>query len=83
MSIPVHKSGFVDRVNLVLRGGKGGQGSVSFERRINGKKGRPDGGDGGDGGDIYLRSTLENQPFRFKKTTPKVFLWQWCRRRRW
>ncbi len=45
---------FTDNVELTLKSGKGGAGSVSFRREKFVIKGGPDGGDGGDGGDIYI-----------------------------
>ncbi|MGQ9672917.1 MAG: GTPase ObgE [Candidatus Aminicenantales bacterium] len=45
---------FVDRVKIVLRAGKGGNGCVSFRREWGVPKGGPDGGQGGDGGSIFL-----------------------------
>lgn len=45
---------FVDRVKIVLRAGKGGNGCVSFRREWGVPKGGPNGGQGGDGGSIFL-----------------------------
>lgn len=45
---------FVDEVEIVVRGGDGGRGCVSFCREKYRPKGGPDGGDGGDGGDVVL-----------------------------
>ena len=45
---------FVDELELTVRGGRGGNGVVSFRREKYVPKGGPDGGDGGDGGSIYL-----------------------------
>ena len=45
---------FVDRANLRLKAGNGGNGSVSFHREKFVLNGGPDGGDGGNGGDIIL-----------------------------
>lgn len=45
---------FVDEFELTVRGGRGGNGAVSFRREKYVPKGGPDGGDGGDGGSIYL-----------------------------
>ncbi len=52
---------FVDEYVCTLRGGKGGDGCVSFRREKYAPRGGPDGGDGGDGGDVVLvPSTHEN-----------------------
>jgi GTP-binding protein len=61
---------FVDKVNVSIRAGKGGDGKLSFRHEKFVERGGPDGGDGGDGGDIVLeasnnQNTLAN--FRYKK----------------
>src|SRR5256714_6672516 len=61
---------FIDRVRLVVRGGDGGRGVISFRREAHVPRGGPDGGDGGKGGDVILRvdpqlGTLTD--FRFTK----------------
>ena len=50
------QSSFVDEVQVNLRGGDGGAGSVSFRREAHVPKGGPDGGDGGSGGDVIVRA---------------------------
>lgn len=47
---------FVDRVEIQLNAGNGGNGCVSFRREKFVPLGGPDGGDGGDGGSIILRA---------------------------
>ncbi len=47
---------FVDRVQIELHAGKGGDGCTSFRREKYVAKGGPDGGDGGDGSSIILEA---------------------------
>ena len=61
---------FVDKVNITVRAGRGGDGAVSFHREKYVAAGGPDGGDGGRGGDIVFvvdehMSTLLD--FRYKR----------------
>ncbi len=61
---------FVDKVQVNVQAGKGGDGIVSFRHEKFIDRGGPDGGDGGDGGDVVLvasrnQNTLAN--FRFQK----------------
>jgi len=61
---------FVDRVQVVLKAGDGGNGIVSFRREKFIDKGGPDGGDGGTGGDIILvasRNQNSLAAFRYQK----------------
>ena len=48
---------FVDEASFTVRAGRGGDGSVSFNREKYKPRGGPDGGRGGDGGDVVLVST--------------------------
>ena len=45
---------FFDRARIRVKGGRGGDGSLSFRREKFVPKGGPDGGDGGNGGDVVL-----------------------------
>jgi GTP-binding protein len=45
---------FSDRVRVVVRSGRGGDGALSFRREKYVPRGGPDGGDGGRGGDVVL-----------------------------
>jgi GTPase len=60
---------FVDEASFIVRAGRGGDGSVSFNREKYKPRGGPDGGRGGDGGDVVListedLSTLEQHAYR-------------------
>lgn len=48
---------FVDEARFAARGGRGGDGSVSFNREKYKPRGGPDGGRGGDGGSVILYAT--------------------------
>ena len=61
---------FVDKANITIRAGKGGNGAISFHREKYVAAGGPDGGDGGRGGNIVFTvddhmSTLMD--FRYKR----------------
>src|SRR6476661_3134801 len=45
---------FVDRVNIEVEAGRGGDGCMSVRREKYVPRGGPDGGDGGDGGSIIM-----------------------------
>lgn len=46
---------FIDRANIIVKGGKGGSGCKSFYSDKMTRYGKPDGGDGGDGGSVILK----------------------------
>ncbi|MDP3013016.1 MAG: GTPase ObgE, partial [Candidatus Subteraquimicrobiales bacterium] len=47
---------FIDEAKIFVKGGKGGNGCVSFCREKYRPKGGPDGGDGGKGGNVVLQA---------------------------
>lgn len=60
----------IDQVKVLVQGGHGGAGSVSFLRRKGNVKTPPDGGNGGKGGDVYLLASSDQNTllsFRFRK----------------
>ncbi|HYV84926.1 MAG TPA: GTPase ObgE [Patescibacteria group bacterium] len=61
---------FIDQARIVVRGGPGGNGCVSFRREKFVPRGGPDGGQGGDGGDVFIvadRSLKGLNSLRFGK----------------
>jgi GTP-binding protein len=60
---------FVDEASFAVRGGRGGDGSVSFNREKYKPRGGPDGGRGGDGGAVTLRATEDHstlEPYAYR-----------------
>jgi GTP-binding protein len=67
---------FVDEVDIVVAGGDGGRGCLSFRREKYVPRGGPDGGDGGRGGSVYLVAsphvnTLVNYRFHPEFRAPR------------
>ena len=61
---------FADRAKIIIKSGKGGNGSVSFRREPYIPQGGPDGGNGGKGGDIVIladRNLRTLMDFRYKR----------------
>ncbi len=61
---------FIDEARFTVRGGRGGDGSVSFNREKFKPRGGPDGGRGGDGGSVILRATEDLstlEPYAYRK----------------
>lgn len=61
---------FVDKVQVDIKAGDGGNGVVSFRHEKFIDRGGPDGGDGGNGGDVVLEASRNQNTlaaFRYKK----------------
>lgn len=61
---------FVDKVDVIVQAGDGGNGYLGFRQEKFVDRGGPDGGDGGDGGDVvFVASRNQNTlaTFRFQK----------------
>ena len=54
----------VDKVIVKVRGGKGGDGAISFRREKYIPRGGPDGGKGGEGGRVFLRASPHRETLR-------------------
>ena len=66
---------FVDKVRIIIKAGKGGDGAISFHREKYVAAGGPDGGDGGKGADLYFvadtnLSTLLDFKYKRKFAAP-------------
>ena len=65
---------FVDRVNVYLRAGAGGNGCVSFYRARFLAKGGPDGGNGGNGGNIIFKASSQQTSLIAYQYKPHIYL---------
>ncbi|MFH0914168.1 MAG: GTPase ObgE [Chloroflexota bacterium] len=54
----------LDKVEIVVQGGNGGDGAINFRREKHVPFGGPDGGDGGDGGSVILRAYAQESDLR-------------------
>src|SRR5439155_7799440 len=61
---------FADEAVVFARGGRGGDGAVSFRREPYTPRGGPDGGDGGPGGDVVLEVSPSARDLSFLADHP-------------
>ncbi len=61
----------IDKVKIVVQGGYGGAGVVSFRREKFISSGGPDGGDGGGGGNVFIMASPEVNDLSSVKTKKK------------
>jgi len=54
----------IDRVEIRVKAGDGGNGAVSFRREMYVPFGGPDGGNGGKGGDVVIRADKSTDSLR-------------------
>lgn len=64
---------FIDQVEVLVRSGKGGDGSTSFRREALVEFGGPDGGDGGRGGDVVFKASEHINSLLALYYDPKCF----------
>ena len=64
---------FIDQVEVLVRSGKGGDGSMSFRREAMIEFGGPDGGDGGRGGDVVFKASEHVNSLLSLYYDPKCF----------
>ena len=64
---------FIDQVEVLVRSGKGGDGSMSFRREAMIEFGGPDGGDGGRGGDVVFKASEHINSLLSLYYDPKCF----------
>ncbi len=60
----------IDDITITIKGGDGGNGSVSFMRNARTARGGPDGGNGGNGGSVFFQGStdvFDLGEFRYKK----------------
>lgn len=68
----IHTVVFIDRMEIELSAGKGGDGSTSYARHAKEPLAGPDGGDGGKGGDVYLSAKAELEDLNHLANSPAI-----------
>lgn len=58
---------FPDEAEIIVQGGAGGKGAVSFRRARYQPRGRPDGGNGGQGGDVIIEASRHERTLAYFK----------------
>lgn len=63
---------FIDKARVLVQGGKGGNGCISFLREKGSPFGGPDGGHGGSGGKVIVRASANRGDLSFDRTAHKA-----------
>lgn len=64
---------FIDKANIEVKSGKGGDGAIAFIHEKSRALGGPSGGNGGKGGSVYFRATTDQTTLLNFKNAKRIF----------